>query len=83
MVPIIFCVIIGAMGLFVVINPKAATKKANRENEAAVKKVRKLGCFQHYFLFYRLWDLIGNGLNDVGKRSQMYPVWATDKGGLV
>ena len=45
MVPIIFCVIIGAMGLFVVINPKAATKKANRENEAAVKKVRKLGFF--------------------------------------
>ena len=45
MIPIIFAIIIGAMGLFVVINPKAATKKANRENEAAVKKVRKLGIF--------------------------------------
>ena len=45
MIPIIFGVIIGAMGLFVVINPKAATKKADRENEVAVKKVRKLGFF--------------------------------------
>ena len=45
MIPIIFAVVIGAMGLFVVINPKAATKKADRENEVAVKKVRRLGIF--------------------------------------
>ena len=48
MIPIIFAVVIGVMGLFVVINPKAATKKADRDDAAAVKKTRKLGVF--YFI---------------------------------
>lgn len=40
---LIFAGVLGALGLFVLICPKQATKKENRNNEAAVKKVRRLG----------------------------------------
>lgn len=43
MIPIILAVVFGALGVFILVNPKAATKKENREDEAAVKKVKKMG----------------------------------------
>ncbi len=43
MILFVFAGVLGALGLFVIICPKQATKKENRNNEAAVKKVRMTG----------------------------------------
>ncbi len=54
-IPFIFAGVSLIIGLYVIINPKSATKKENRENPDMVDKAKKVG---YYFLAFAVFNVL-------------------------
>lgn len=68
MILILLGIVFAAVGVFIIVCPKQATKKEDRENEAAVKKMRRNG----FVLLIIAVLMMGLGIANLKKEVKCY-----------